>query len=52
MLHGDRRVDGGDLDPAAAEVLHDHVARQHGSDLVVGGQRLVGERRIAGASIR
>ena len=49
MLHGYCRVDSGDLDPATSEVLHDHVAWQHGSDLVIGGQRLVRQRRIAGA---
>src|SRR5664279_1701665 len=32
MLHGYCRVGGGDLDPAAAEVLHNDVARQHRSD--------------------
>lgn len=49
MLHGYGRVDGGDLDLAAAEILHDHIAWQHGSDLVVGGQRLVRQRGIARA---
>jgi hypothetical protein len=49
MLHGYCRVDGGDLDPAAAEILHDHVARQHRSDLVIGGQRLVRQRRVTRA---
>src|SRR5450759_3391651 len=46
MLHGYGRVDGGDLNPAAADILHDDVARQHRSDLVIGGQRLVRQRRV------
>jgi hypothetical protein len=49
VFHGYCRVDGGDFDLAASDVLHDHVARKHGSDLVVRGQRLMGQRRIAGA---
>src|SRR5450759_345290 len=49
MLHGDGRVDGGDLDAAAADILHDDVARQHRSDLVIGGQRLVRQRRVTRA---
>src|SRR5664280_2147727 len=49
MLHGYGRVDGGDLDPAAADILHDDVARQHRSDLVIGGQRLVRQRRVTRA---
>src|ERR1019366_6337228 len=49
MFHGYCRVDGGYLDMTAAEVLHDHVARQHGSDLIIGGQRLVRQRRITRA---
>src|ERR1019366_9294816 len=43
------RVDGGDLDPAAADILHDDVARQHRSDLVISGQRLVRQRRVTRA---
>jgi hypothetical protein len=43
------KADGGYLDMTAAEVLHDHVARQHGSDLIIGGQRLVRQRRITRA---
>jgi hypothetical protein len=49
MLHGYCRVDGGDLDLAAAEILHDDIARQHRSDLVIGGQRLVRQRRVTRA---
>jgi hypothetical protein len=43
-------VDGGDLDPAVSEVLHDHVARKHNSDLIIRGQRLVRQRGIASAA--
>src|SRR5450759_212049 len=49
MLHGYGRVDGGYLDPAAADILHDDVAWQHRSDLVIGGQRLVRQRRVTRA---
>ena len=49
MLHGDCRVDGGYLDLAITEVLHDHVARKHSSDLIIGGQRLVRQRGITRA---
>src|SRR5664280_1683272 len=49
MLHGYCRVYGGDLDPAASNILHDDVTRQHRSDLVIGGQRLVCQRRVTRA---
>src|SRR5664279_4156449 len=49
MLHGYCRVDSSDLDPAAADILHDDVTRQHRSDLVIGGQRLVRQRRVTRA---
>ena len=50
MLHGYCRVYGGDLDLAASNILHDDVTRQHRSDLVIGGQRLV--RQPAGYTRR
>ena len=49
LLHGYCRVDGGYFDLATPEVLHDHVAWQHGSDLIIGGQCLVRQRGIARA---
>jgi hypothetical protein len=49
MLHGYCRVDGGDLDLAASDILHDHVAREHGSNLIIGGQRLVRQWRVTRA---
>lgn len=49
MLHGYCRVYGGDLDLAASNILHDDVTRQHRSDLVIGGQRLVRQRRVTRA---
>src|SRR5664280_2842410 len=49
MLQGYCRVDGGDFDTAASDILHDHVARQHRSDLVIGGQRLMRQRRVTRA---
>src|SRR5664279_6322932 len=49
MLHGYCRVYGGDLDPAASNILHDDVTRQHRSDLVFSSQRLMRQRRITRA---
>ena len=49
MLHGYCRVYGGDLDLAASNILDDDVTRQHRSDLVIGGQRLVRQRRVTRA---
>lgn len=46
LRHGYGRVDSGDFNLAASEILHDHIARQHRADLVVGGQRLMRQRRI------
>src|SRR5664280_3361446 len=47
MFHGDCGVDGSYLDLAASKILHDHVTRQHRSDLVIGSERLMRQWRIA-----
>lgn len=49
MLHGYGRVDRRDLDLSISEVLNDDIAWQHSADLVIGGQRLMRQRWIAGA---
>ena len=49
MLHGYFRVDGRDADLALSKVLHDHIARKHRSDLVIGRQSLVRQCRITRA---
>jgi SAM-dependent methyltransferase len=48
-LHRGARVDRGNFGAAGRRLLDDHVAGQHHADLVFGGQRLMGERRIAGS---
>ena len=35
LRHRYRRVDGSNFDFSASEILHDHIARQHRSDLVI-----------------
>jgi hypothetical protein len=47
--HRSHGVHRGHLDCAVGVLLHDHVAGQHGPDLVFRLQRAVGEGRIAGA---
>ena len=48
LLHGYGGVDGSDFDLSASEVLHDHIAREHRSDLIIDRQRLVRQWRITG----
>jgi hypothetical protein len=48
-LHRGDRIDRSDLDGAVSELLHDHVARKHGADLVLQDERFVSQLRIAGA---
>ena len=42
-------IDRGHLDATVGKLLHNHIAGQHGADLVFQLQRLVGELGIAGA---
>jgi len=48
-LHRGDGIDRGDLHLSAFTLLHDHVAGQHGADLVLRLQGPVGHLRIAGA---
>ena len=48
-LHRGDGIDCRDLAAAARHLLDDHVARQHRADLVLGLERLEGERGVAGA---
>ena len=48
-LHGRDRVYRRNLDSAILTLLDDDIAGQHGSDLVLGLERLIGHVRIAGA---
>lgn len=47
--HGGQGVDGRDLDPAVGRLLDDDAAGQHRADLVLGLERLLGVRGVAGA---
>src|SRR5664280_2569491 len=45
--HRRHRIDGGNLHRSSVALLHDHVAGQHGPDLVLVREGLVGELRVA-----
>ena len=48
-LHGGNWVDCRHLDSSIGKLLHDHIARQHGADLVFQLERFIGELWIARA---